>query len=443
MKFFAASIAVAFAQLAVCAPAAVELQARADGLGPFASTWGFSGNNYPMVFVHGLTGWGEKPILGLLNYFGGVGGNLVKVVADKGYKTFQPAIGPLSSNWERACELYAQLKGTKVDYGIAHAKKFGHNRFGRDYTGKGLLPNWGVGKTNKVHFVAHSMGPQTVQLLVSLLNLGNAEELAAAQAAGVPASPLFYTNKTASDFVSGVFSLAGVLQGTPAVELSAGMPDFVGNLMKVLLGLSSFTDITAIGLWDFQLDHWPELSPKANEKFTDYITRITNSAWAKGKSNAYYDLSLTGTRDPAQPPSAAQPGVYYFSIPCSSTFKVGDIYVADLDTNLSLIQGANMLGKINNSTLLGNDSPLWRDNDGQVSVISSSSDAKGFISWPFDIRSGSAVPPKTTPVTGKYQNVGTQDFDHLAINGVADLLAIPRLTSLYTNVAKVLYSLPA
>ncbi|KAJ3090743.1 hypothetical protein HDU96_003332, partial [Phlyctochytrium bullatum] len=43
-------------------PAEVELDARAaaSDLKPFASTWGSEGNNYPIVMVHGLLGWGEK-----------------------------------------------------------------------------------------------------------------------------------------------------------------------------------------------------------------------------------------------------------------------------------------------------------------------------------------------------------------------------------------------
>ena len=35
--------------------------------------------------------------------------------------------------WDRACELYARLTGTTVDYGIAHSAEKGHDRFGITY----------------------------------------------------------------------------------------------------------------------------------------------------------------------------------------------------------------------------------------------------------------------------------------------------------------------
>ena len=49
---------------------------------------------------------------------------------EKGIEAYAPAVGPLSSAWDRACELYAQLMGTRVDYGEAHSKMHGHNRYG-------------------------------------------------------------------------------------------------------------------------------------------------------------------------------------------------------------------------------------------------------------------------------------------------------------------------
>ena len=59
-------------------------------------------------------------------------------------------VEPFSSNRDRACELYAQMKGTRTDYGIAHSRRHNHERYGRDFTGKALLkdengnPDWGI-----------------------------------------------------------------------------------------------------------------------------------------------------------------------------------------------------------------------------------------------------------------------------------------------------------
>jgi triacylglycerol lipase len=66
----------------------------------------------------------------------------MKTVADKGHQTYYASMGPISSNWDRACELYAQIKGTVVDYGQAHSAKYGHARYGKDYRGKGFYPAW-------------------------------------------------------------------------------------------------------------------------------------------------------------------------------------------------------------------------------------------------------------------------------------------------------------
>jgi len=63
--------------------------------------------------VPGFVGWGS-PLLNSFNYFGGfkdIAGTLV----DKGWTVIIPQLGPFSSNWERACELYAQLTHGRYD----------------------------------------------------------------------------------------------------------------------------------------------------------------------------------------------------------------------------------------------------------------------------------------------------------------------------------------
>ena len=74
-----------------------------------------SGNHYPIVMVHGLFGWGGTEVLGL-NYWGGFS-SLRDILNNAGYEVYTPSIGPVASNWDRACELYAYLVGGTVDYG--------------------------------------------------------------------------------------------------------------------------------------------------------------------------------------------------------------------------------------------------------------------------------------------------------------------------------------
>ena len=85
-----------------------------------------SGNHYPIVMVHGLFGWGGTEVLGL-NYWGGFS-SLRDILNNAGYEVYTPSIGPVASNWDRACELYAYLVGGTVDYGAYHSATNGHAR---------------------------------------------------------------------------------------------------------------------------------------------------------------------------------------------------------------------------------------------------------------------------------------------------------------------------
>ena len=79
-------------------------------------------NNYPIVLIHGFMGWGPEETGGY-NYWGGREVS-AQMLRDEGHTVFTVSVGPVSSNWERAIEIYTQLKGGRVDYGKAHAEKF-------------------------------------------------------------------------------------------------------------------------------------------------------------------------------------------------------------------------------------------------------------------------------------------------------------------------------
>ena len=73
---------------------------------------------------------------------------------------------PVGSLHDRACEVYYQLKGGRVDYGAAHARLHGHARFGRTFA-EGLYPEWS--ERRPVHLIGHSFGGQTIRVLQQLL----------------------------------------------------------------------------------------------------------------------------------------------------------------------------------------------------------------------------------------------------------------------------------
>ena len=156
--------------------------------------WALCGGKvqYPYVLVHGLGGWGETTgINNAVTYWGSTTGDLTVYLEEQGYTVHAPSVGPLSSTWDRVCELYAQLTGTTVDYGEAHSKEHNHARYGREYTTP-LVENWGEkingGQRVKINLVGHSFGGATVRLLTSLLEYGNEAEM---NATGDETSPLF------------------------------------------------------------------------------------------------------------------------------------------------------------------------------------------------------------------------------------------------------------
>lgn len=165
----------------------VCLLVSAAGISTFASTDRWEPiNKEPFVFVHGLNGWGgNEGIDGIIPYWGATTGDLMTYLRGEGYECYSASVGPISSAWDRACELYAQIIGGTVDYGIAHSKANGHDRYGRTYY-RALVPDWGEldenGKIQQIHFIGHSFGGTTIRLLIHLLTNGSPEEIAATPA---------------------------------------------------------------------------------------------------------------------------------------------------------------------------------------------------------------------------------------------------------------------
>ncbi|KAJ3115040.1 hypothetical protein HDU96_001267 [Phlyctochytrium bullatum] len=417
---------------------------------PFASAWNTPGNSYPIVMVHGLFGWGEKPLLGLLRYWGGLTSDIVGDLRGRGYTVFQPAMGPTSSNWERACELYAQIKGERVDYGIARSRKFGHARFGNDYRGKALYRDWATAPDKKIHLIGHSMGGPTGRMLAHLMAYfaqGAPEEIAAAEAAGVPASPLFYTNKTSS-YIHSFTAVAGVLRGSTFADTlnsSDLAVDFLLGLIKLFVGANN----AGIDIYDFQLGHWG-LNPVRGESIESYIRRICTSPWFYSKSNALFDLQVAGTRDPLLSFVKNSADTYYFSFTGDTTFPgLFDTEVARPDTLLFLQPFANIVGAYTNRTLFGSSSAAWRPNDGLVPVIAArGDDVGGYVDYSLNLyASNSAVndasAARRVPTKGRFHFLQRlEGKDHLAIVALLDLIG-GQMDQVYRNIAGLASSLPA
>ena len=113
-------------------------------------------SNYPVILIHGFLCWGtESKFCQFVPTFGMWHGNARYAISDIGNRNYAPHVGPFSSMWDRACILYAMIKGGTVDFGKVHSEKMGHARYGATYPG--YVPDWGeldeAGKIKKIILV--------------------------------------------------------------------------------------------------------------------------------------------------------------------------------------------------------------------------------------------------------------------------------------------------
>ncbi len=273
--------------------------------------------NYPYVFVHGLMGWGSYDFsYKIMPYWGMFNGDLMKKLNKEGFDCYAASVAPSSSAWDRACELYAQLTGTVVDYGEAHSERCGHDRFGKDFSGKALIDEWD--SENKINLLGHSFGGATIRVFASLMAVGNEEEKAKSPD---DVSEFFKGGK--ADWIYSLTSLAAPHNGTTAYNTGENSDSVSSQEEKV-------GDSAA---YDMYIDN----ALKLNESI---VTREET---------------------------------YYFSFACTATDKdENGNYKADRKLMEGMfVSSANEIGKYTGKTANGyviDDS--WLENDGLVNTVS-------------------------------------------------------------------------
>ncbi len=375
-------------------------------------------DDYPFVFVHGLMGWGDRSMLDpILPYWGMTTGNLMNYLTTKGYESYAAQVGPLSGAWDRACELYAQLTGTTVDYGAAHSAAKGHDRYGITYD-KPLFEGWSAQK--KVNLIGHSFGGATTRLFLELLANGSADEVAAANAAGTKVSPLFEGGK--GDWVYSLTAVAAPHNGTTFIETcdisTKVVTDFIYNF-GATLGLSNLK-----GIYDLQLEHFG-ISRQDNETDIQYLIRVLNSNdFMSHNDNAIYDLTIDNALK-INDGIEMQNNVYYFSVCGDATHQsaVSENEIPNTNMFALLKPFATMMGKYYDKSTDGGVyiDKTWLPNDGMVNVVS------GMYPLNSQLKCVKSDGTQAFVVCDGYNNqdyakgiwnvMPTQPYDHLSIVG--------------------------
>ncbi len=383
-------------------------------------------NDYPIVLVHGLAGFDD---LAGIPYWG-TAANVPKDLKSKGYDNYVAAVGPFSSNWDRACELYAQIVGGTVDYGQAHSEKYGHERYGRTYPG--FYPEWGqsdpaTGQINKVHLIGHSMGGQTIRTLADLLMEGSAEERAVTPEEEL--SPLFTGGKP---WLSGLLSVATPHDGSTAAYCFVGHNRDESFFQTMILLIGTIGGSNCLDIYDFHLDQWG-LVKQPGESGKAFAKRVEASqVWTAGSDLACWDLQPEGAQELNEWVDA-QPEFYYFSQAATCTYKslLSGHQVPRIEMNPLFYAFSAHIGSYTQNKPVVIDKSWW-ENDGLVSVVTADGPHVG--------SNDEIIAYNGTPQKGKWNYLGKmKKVDHMSIAGT---LSIRDARPQFRSYAELLASLP-
>lgn len=329
------------------------------------------------IFVHGLSGWGSyDKAYKRMPYWGMFGGDLMEYLRGQGFSCYAASVSPEGSAWDRACELYAQLTGTVTDYGKAHSEQYGHGRFGPDFTGRPLIPDWESGK--KLVLLGHSFGGATIRLFSEILANGDEAEQQAAAADEV--SPFFRGGQ--GDRLHALVTLAAPTNGTTAYDLHQD-ENFDASAVKV-------------SRWD---NLWGNFFSNRKQAERDGRSEDDYAAFDMHIDNALAMNARISTL----------PDTYYFAVPCSATEAAegGQRPIRSMMEPMFRRSSAQM-GAYTGTTAGGFAlDESWQENDGLVNTVS----AMAPIGAPSTVFDQNAIEP------GIWQIMPTCHGDHMSLQG--------------------------
>ena len=320
--------------------------------------------DYPYIFVHGMGGWAPSNRFYKLSPYWGGGlwlsdTDLISILNEQGVEAYAPAVGPLSSAWDRVCELYAQLKGTTVDYGEAHSKEHGHDRFGFTYEPV-MGESWNF--EDKINLVGHSFGGATVRLFTSLLAYGSEEEIAAT---GENTSELFTGGHNC---IHSCITLSAPHNGTQVSNIlyDLNWPFYILVMLYNLIGATIGDNFMVFSL---QMGHFG-LTPKQGEKRAEFNLNKVQNYYSAG-DNCYHDMTLRGAAELNSSIKLA-PDTYYYSYSTAATKQglCGKQQIVSTVTPIFYISSAMLRfseGRTYDGVKIEGD---WAVNDGIVPLAS-------------------------------------------------------------------------
>ena len=290
------------------------------------------------VFVHGTAGWGSyDERYQKMPYWGMRGGDLMTYLRERGYDCHAASVSPSGSAWDRACELYAQIFGTRVDYGRCHSRTYGHERFGRDYSFRPLIPD--LSEETRLVLIGHSFGGTAARMFAELLAHGDEAERAANEE---DISPLFLGGR--QERIHSVVCIAAAMNGNSTFDMTSD-PEFDPDAVPV--------------------PFWTRLFEKRMAK-----ALAKENAGINPQDSADYDMQIDHARSLNQRMKAL-PFVFYFSVPCCYTVKQGDGFVPEKGMEPFFLMRSYQLGQYTGTTKGGmRIDRQWLRNDGRVNTIS-------------------------------------------------------------------------
>ncbi|MGJ4950336.1 lipase-like domain-containing protein [Bradyrhizobium sp. HKCCYLS20291] len=309
--------------------------------------------SHKVIFVHGIFGWGEGELP--FSYWG----DALAQFEGSRFQAHEVKCGPISSFHDRACEIFAQIRGGDFHYaapgaGIAADGKQAVVPRSRRHVPPPLLPDWSA--SNPVILVGHSAGAHTCLALQRLL----AED--------------FFGVGSNADWIEAVISISGVLNGSTLTYMFGCDPATgqLGPNSKLLIdgALALVRAVSGGPLPELWLEQWPD--------------DVARAAFVSGRDNLACDLTLSGCHA-ANAEFSSNPNTYYLSLVTRMPDKLkvlsfdlpvryiginpllhaSAIYQADRDDFAADARPFDHWGTTSRLQI-----DTWRENDGAVSAIS-------------------------------------------------------------------------